>query len=108
MQTASADSFSIHETKPRFSTARIPLTVHDKIRINESINRTPLLWQGRMPDSQGNSTCSPGLKKHQNIEEFLTTNEPSVRAYQGAEGRNKARCFMHPLCALFASVVSLS
>jgi hypothetical protein len=23
-------------------------------------------------------------------EEFLTTNEPSVRAHQGAEGRNKA------------------
>jgi hypothetical protein len=41
------------------------------------------------PCSQGIGVCSPKAEIYQNIEEFLTKNEPSVRAYQGAEGRNE-------------------
>jgi hypothetical protein len=49
-------------------------------------------------NTQGNSTYSPGLKKHRNIEEFLTT-----KAHQGAEGRNKA-----PFHASFVRLIRLS
>jgi hypothetical protein len=63
--------------------------------------------QHKKIDKQGNSTYSPGLKKHQNIEEFFTTKEPSVRAHQGAEGRNKA-LFHASFVRLILLVVSLS
>jgi hypothetical protein len=59
-------------------------------KIHEVQQAPRSLLPGALSSSQGIGVYSPGLKKHRNIEEFLTTNEPSVRAHQGAEGKNKA------------------
>jgi hypothetical protein len=48
------------------------------------------IWKPAPPFKPGIGVYFPKTEIYQNIEEFLTTNEPSVRAYQGAKGRSKA------------------